>query len=232
LPLGSSNRTRTTEIKYSIPKEGTILWFDMLTIPKDAPHSESAYAFINFAMNPEGIGEITNFYANANAVAQPLASVKNDPGIYPTPELLPKLTVQLADSDDQARAITRVPRRPLRDCRARPASRGTARRAASPVRRAGTGRPVRGLGYGRSATVCTLRTRAFVSDENCPSHHGLVGIPTTGGPPVTGKKRLPPTGMPMTGAPPVAGTIKRGPVLSSCGGKNVVTAAEAELASS
>jgi putrescine transport system substrate-binding protein len=46
--------------------------------------------------------------ANANSVAQPLASVKSDPGIYPTPELLPKLTVQLADSDDQTRAITRV----------------------------------------------------------------------------------------------------------------------------
>ena len=98
------------EIKYSIPKEGTILWFDMLAIPKDAPHPESAYAFINFVMTPEVIGEITNFkgYANANAVAQPLASVKNDPGIYPTPELLPKLTVQLSDSDDQTRAITRV----------------------------------------------------------------------------------------------------------------------------
>ena len=82
----------------------------MLAIPKDAPHPESAYAFINFVMTPEVIGEITNFkgYANANAVAQPLASVKNDPGIYPTPELLPKLTVQLADSDDQTRAITRV----------------------------------------------------------------------------------------------------------------------------
>jgi putrescine transport system substrate-binding protein len=98
------------EIKYSIPKEGTILWFDMMAIPKDAPHPESAYAFINFVMTPEIIGEITNFkgYANANAVAQPLASVKNEPAIYPTPELMPKLAVQLADSDDQTRAITRV----------------------------------------------------------------------------------------------------------------------------
>ncbi len=98
------------EIKYSIPKEGTILWFDMLAIPKDAPHPESAYAFINFVMMPEVIGEITNFkgYANANAAAQPLASVKNDPRIYPTPELLPKLSVQLADSADQTRAITSV----------------------------------------------------------------------------------------------------------------------------
>ncbi len=98
------------EIKYSIPKEGTILWFDMLAIPKDAPHPESAYAFINFVMTPEVIGEITNFkgYANANAMAQPLPSVKNDPGIYPTPEMMPKLAVQLSDSTDQTAAIARV----------------------------------------------------------------------------------------------------------------------------
>jgi putrescine transport system substrate-binding protein len=98
------------EIKYSIPKEGTILWFDMMAIPTDAPHPESAYAFINFVMMPQVISEITNFkgYANANTVAQPLASVKNDPAVYPTPELMPKLTVQLADSEDQTRAITRV----------------------------------------------------------------------------------------------------------------------------
>jgi putrescine transport system substrate-binding protein len=98
------------KIKYSIPKEGTILWFDMLAIPKDAPHPGYAHAFINFVMKPDVIGEITNFkgYANANAVAKPLPSVTSDPGIYPTADMLPKLTVQLADSDDQTRAITRV----------------------------------------------------------------------------------------------------------------------------
>jgi putrescine transport system substrate-binding protein len=98
------------KIKYSIPKEGTILWFDMLAIPKDAPHPGYAHAFINFVMKPDVIGEITNFkgYANANAVAKPLPSVTSDPGIYPTADMMPKLTVQLADSDDQTRAITRV----------------------------------------------------------------------------------------------------------------------------
>jgi putrescine transport system substrate-binding protein len=106
----AQDANKGVEIKYSIPKEGTILWFDMLAIPKDAPHPESAYKFINFVMTPEVIGEITNFkgYANANTVAQPLASVKNEPAIYPTPEMMPKFTVQLADSDDQTRAITTV----------------------------------------------------------------------------------------------------------------------------
>jgi putrescine transport system substrate-binding protein len=100
------------EIKYSVPKEGSILWFDMLAIPKDAPNPDSAYAFLNYIMTPQVIADISNTkrYANANAASQPLvlASVKDDPGIYATPEQRQKLAVQLADSTDQTRAITRV----------------------------------------------------------------------------------------------------------------------------
>src|SRR5271166_2181359 len=55
------------EVAYVVPTEGSILWFDMLAIPKDAPHPEAAYAFINFVMTPEVIGEITNFKGYANA---------------------------------------------------------------------------------------------------------------------------------------------------------------------
>src|SRR4030088_504172 len=100
------------EIKYLLPKEGWILWFDMLAIPKDAPHPDSAYAYLNYIMTPQVIADISNFkrYANANLASQPLVldAVKNDPGIYPPPELRQKLAVQLADSADQTRAITRV----------------------------------------------------------------------------------------------------------------------------
>jgi putrescine transport system substrate-binding protein len=100
------------DIKYFVPKEGSILWFDMLAIPKDAPDTDSAYAFMNYIMTPQVIADISNFkrYANGNVASQPLvlASVKDDPGIYPPPEQRQKLAVQLADSIDQTRAITRV----------------------------------------------------------------------------------------------------------------------------
>jgi len=100
------------DIKYSVPKEGTILWFDMLAIPKDAPDPDSAYAYLNYIMTPKVIADISNFkrYANANAASEPLVldSVKDDPGIYPPPELRQKLSVQLADSAEQTRAITRI----------------------------------------------------------------------------------------------------------------------------
>ncbi len=100
------------EIKYVVPKEGSILWFDILAIPKDAPHPDSAYAFLNYILTPKVIADISNFkrYANADAQAQSLIdpSVRDDPGIYPPVEQRQKLAVQLADSADQTRAITRV----------------------------------------------------------------------------------------------------------------------------
>ena len=100
------------DVKYFVPKEGSILWFDMLAIPKDAPNTASAYAFLNYIMTPQVIADVSNFkrYANGNLASQPLveAAVKDDPGIYPPPEQRQKLAVQLADSSDQTRAITRV----------------------------------------------------------------------------------------------------------------------------
>jgi putrescine transport system substrate-binding protein len=100
------------EIQYVVPKEGSILWFDMLAVPKDAPDPESAYAFLNYMMIPQVAADVSDFrrYATANAAAEPLVqpAVRNDPGIYPPKELRQKLAVQLADSPDQTRAITRV----------------------------------------------------------------------------------------------------------------------------
>src|SRR6202167_2296481 len=100
------------EIKYAVPKEGSILWFDMLAIPKDAPNPDNAYAFINYILTPRVIADISNFkrYADADAQAQSLLdpAVRDDPGIYPPKEVTAKLAVQLADSADQTRAITRV----------------------------------------------------------------------------------------------------------------------------
>jgi putrescine transport system substrate-binding protein len=100
------------DITYVVPKEGSILWFDMLGIPKDAPDQDSAYAFMNYMMTPQVIADVSNYkrYANANAASQPLLlpAVKDDPAIFPPPEQRKMLAVQLADSPEQTRAITRV----------------------------------------------------------------------------------------------------------------------------
>jgi putrescine transport system substrate-binding protein len=100
------------EIKYALPKEGSIVWFDMLAIPREAPNLESAYAFLNYMMAPQVIADVSNFkrYADANAAAQILVlpAVKDDAAIYPTPAQREHLTLQSADSAEQTRAITRI----------------------------------------------------------------------------------------------------------------------------
>lgn len=99
-------------IKYVIPKEGTIVWFDMLAIPADAKHPRNALAFINYLMEPQVAANNSNFvnYANGNAASLPMVNdeVKNDPGIYPTPEVKAKLFPSLAYSEDFNRLMTRM----------------------------------------------------------------------------------------------------------------------------
>jgi len=103
---------RGVVIKYSIPKEGTVVWFDMLAIPADAKHPKNALAFINYLMDPQVAASNSNAvnFANANVPALALVSeeVKNDPGIYPTPEVKARLFPSLAVSEDFNRLLTRM----------------------------------------------------------------------------------------------------------------------------
>jgi putrescine transport system substrate-binding protein len=100
------------KIKYAIPKEGTIVWFDMLAIPADAKHPKNAHAFINYLMEPQVAANNSNFvnYANGNAASLAMVSdeVKNDPGVYPTPEVKAKLFPSLAYGEDFQRLMNRM----------------------------------------------------------------------------------------------------------------------------
>jgi putrescine transport system substrate-binding protein len=95
-----------------IPAEGSLLWFDMLAIPRDAPNPGNAYALINYLLDPRVIAKVSNFigYANANTAAAPLldASIAADPVIFPPRDQQQRLFVETEDSPEQARAITRI----------------------------------------------------------------------------------------------------------------------------
>jgi Spermidine/putrescine-binding periplasmic protein len=99
-------------IKYVIPKEGSIIWFDSYLIPKDAPHPKNAHTFINYMLRPEVIAAVSNYtnYANGNKEATPLVdeSVRNDPGVYPPPEIMATLAPDLTDTEETTRIMTRM----------------------------------------------------------------------------------------------------------------------------
>jgi putrescine transport system substrate-binding protein len=82
-------------IAYSIPKEGAMMWIDMMAIPRDAPHPENALKFINFILRPDIAAAISNTvaYANPNTLATKLvdAQIRDDPSIYPPPAVRARL---------------------------------------------------------------------------------------------------------------------------------------------
>jgi putrescine transport system substrate-binding protein len=100
------------EVLYRIPREGTLIWFDTMAIPVDAPHPEAARAFIDYMLKPETIAELTNelYFANANAASAPLIdeAVSGDPDIYPPAEVRAKLFAEQILSLKQQRQRTRI----------------------------------------------------------------------------------------------------------------------------
>ncbi len=99
-------------IRYAIPKEGAINYFDMLAIPADAPHPDNAHAYLNYLMDPEVIAKVTNKtrFASGNAAALPFVAddIKNDPGIYPSAEVRARLHPDLVESQEFSRDLNRA----------------------------------------------------------------------------------------------------------------------------
>lgn len=83
------------DIAYSIPDEGTTLWFDMVVMPRNAPHQKNGYTYMNYLLEPKVIANISNsiHYANPNAAANEFLTpaVKQDQAIYPPKEVMDKL---------------------------------------------------------------------------------------------------------------------------------------------
>jgi putrescine transport system substrate-binding protein len=99
-------------INYVIPKEGSQVWFDVFAIPADAPNKAAAYKFLDYMLRPEVIAKASNFtqYANANLAATPLvdAAVRDNPNVYPTPEVFKRLFVTTAKDQALLRDVTRM----------------------------------------------------------------------------------------------------------------------------
>lgn len=78
-------------IGFLIPREGTLIWVDAMTIPARAPHPEQAYRFINHILDAEVGAQLSDFnrYATPNQASLPLirAEDRANPIIYPADEV-------------------------------------------------------------------------------------------------------------------------------------------------
>jgi putrescine transport system substrate-binding protein len=100
------------EVKFAVPKEGTLVSMDTMAIPADSKNVDEAHAFINYFIKPEIAARNTNATNFANSVlsSKPMVkeAISSDPSIYLSAESLAGLyTVQPYDQKLQ-RSVTRL----------------------------------------------------------------------------------------------------------------------------
>ena len=84
-------------IDYVVPREGGLVFIDAFAIPKDAPHPEAAYAFLNHLLQPKMIAMTSSEMGYANAqpgsLDQVYAPLAIDPRIFPSDAVKAKLSL-------------------------------------------------------------------------------------------------------------------------------------------
>ena len=100
------------DLAYTVPREGSLFWFDGAFILADAPHPDNALRFIDFLLRPEVVAAISNEVGYANAVqsARPFVDpeMREDPAIYPNEAIVARLRMALTLPPKIERRRTRV----------------------------------------------------------------------------------------------------------------------------
>ncbi len=100
------------EIAYNAFSEGSLMWFDMMAIPVDAPNPEGAHQFLNFIMDAQNMAAASNYvyFANGNKASQEflLEDVIGDPAIYPGEETVRNLYTSRPYPARVQRGVTRM----------------------------------------------------------------------------------------------------------------------------
>ncbi len=100
------------DIVYTIPKQGAMMWIDMMAIPADAPHPGNALKFIDYILRPKVAAQITDAvdYANANRAATKLVDprIADDPAIYPSAAVRARLFFDTPVTPQYERLRTRA----------------------------------------------------------------------------------------------------------------------------
>ena len=98
-------------LRYVIPKEGSIAWMTTFAVPKDAPHPEAAFAFMNHLLDPQvtaHMAEITGFVPPIPEMRQYLpADLAQNEALFPPDEVKKRLFTGTAQSEKRMRYLNR-----------------------------------------------------------------------------------------------------------------------------
>jgi len=98
-------------LAYFVPREGSAITVDMISIPADAPHPHNAEIWMNYLMRPDVMAGITNYihYPNGYAASLPLVepSIRGDEAIYPDQATRARLMSPKTVPLEYSRLVTR-----------------------------------------------------------------------------------------------------------------------------
>jgi len=107
--LGSFDQASTDDYDayeyygYAVPEEGGIVWVDLMAIPVTAEHPCTALTFMNFILDAENGGDLTNYtyYMSPNLAAYEYIDpgILGDEMVFPSAETMAKLEF-IADVGD------------------------------------------------------------------------------------------------------------------------------------
>jgi len=99
-------------IQAMLPRNGGLLFFDVMVIPADAPRPGNAHKFINYILRGDVHAGLTNkvFYANPNTASRPhiKPEVAANPTVFLPPAELAKMVAPDALNNDLRRLMTRT----------------------------------------------------------------------------------------------------------------------------
>jgi putrescine transport system substrate-binding protein len=99
-------------IQVLVPKNGGLLFFDVMVIPADAPRPDNAHKFINYILRPDVHASLTNkvFYANPNTESRKFIKpeVANNPTVFLPPAEMARMVPPDTLNNDLRRLMTRT----------------------------------------------------------------------------------------------------------------------------
>lgn len=107
--LKASKTDRTLD--FTIPKEGSDIFFDVMTVPVDAPHPEYAFELINFLISAKAAANFSNTYQFPSGVMSAKALLNNgvaeNPNIYLPVDVIARLWPDQPRGPEEMRRVVR-----------------------------------------------------------------------------------------------------------------------------